>query len=99
MTSNNTEKGKKLAEYYDHREILDEIIDEPVEWSMDTHLRKEILDGHRGKRLKRISITMDPFYLQAIRKIATMKSIPYQNLIRHWLSVGIRKEMHLEEES
>lgn len=98
MTSDNAEQGKYLAEYYDGRNILDEITDERLEWSMDSHLRQEILSGDRKRHLKRISITMDPFYLQAIRKIATMKSIPYQALIRHWLSEDIKRELHIEEE-
>ncbi len=35
-------------------------------------------------------------FIQALRKIATMKSIPYQTLIRQWLAEGIRKELHLK---
>jgi len=98
MTNEGNEKEKKLVEYYDHSEILNEIIDEPMKWSLDTNLRNDIVSRHRRKRLKRISIAVDPFYLQAIRKIATMKAIPYQDLIRHWLSVGIKKEMSIDEE-
>ena len=33
--------------------------------------------------------------LLAIKKIATMKAIPYQTLIRHWLTQYIRKELHI----
>ena len=32
---------------------------------------------------------------QALRKIATMKSIPYQTLICQWLADGIRTELQL----
>jgi len=34
--------------------------------------------------------------IQAIKKVATMKSIPYQTLIRHWLSENLRKELHIK---
>jgi len=33
--------------------------------------------------------------IQALRKIATMKAIPYQTLIRQWLADGIRRELDL----
>jgi predicted DNA binding CopG/RHH family protein len=29
----------------------------------------------------------------AIKKLSTMKSIPYQTLIRHWLAEGIKQEL------
>ncbi len=38
---------------------------------------------------------MDPLQVSTIRKLATIKSIPYQTLIRHWLSDQIRKELNL----
>jgi predicted DNA binding CopG/RHH family protein len=47
------------------------------------------------RRLQNISIKLDPAQIQALRKIATMKSIPYQTLIRQWLADGIRKEFRL----
>ncbi len=31
----------------------------------------------------------------ALKKIAALKSIPYQTLIRQWLAEGMRKELHL----
>jgi len=41
-----------------------------------------ILLGKRKRKLKNISIKVDPLQIQAIKKVATMKSIPYQILIR-----------------
>jgi len=38
---------------------------------------------------------LDPAQVLALRKIATMKSIPYQTLIRQRLAEGIRKELRL----
>jgi predicted DNA binding CopG/RHH family protein len=38
---------------------------------------------------------LDPIQVQAIRKLATMKSMPYQTLIRTWLAEELKKELHL----
>jgi len=84
------------AKYYDEHGVLKEIIDEPVAMSLDTELRRAILLGKRRRNLKNISIKVDPLQIQAIKKVATMKSIPYQTLIRHWLSDNLRKELHIK---
>lgn len=84
------------AKYYDKHGVLREIADEPIEMSLDTELRRTILSGKRRRNLKNISIKMDPLQIQAIKKVATMKSIPYQTLIRHWLSENLKKELHIE---
>ena len=84
------------AKYYDEQGVLKEIIDEPVAMSLDTELRRAIVSGKRRRSLKNISIKMDPLQIQAIKKVATMKSIPYQTLIRHWLSENLRKELHIK---
>ena len=86
---------KDRIEYYDDGDILDEITDETVEFSMDEHLRQDILSGKRKRKLKNITIKMDPLQIMAIKKVAAIKSIPYQTLIRHWLAGEIRKEMDL----
>ena len=88
--------GSVEAKYYDQHGILKEIIDEPIEMSLETELRRTILSGKRRRNLKNISIKMDPLQIQAIKKVATMKSIPYQTLIRHWLSENLKKELHIE---
>jgi len=38
----------------------------------------------------------DPLQITAIKKLANMKSIPYQTLIRHWLAQDIKKELETE---
>ena len=83
------------AEYYDRSGVLGELDESPVEFALEEELRKEILSGRRTRRLQNISIKLDPAQIQALRKIATMKSIPYQTLIRQWLAEGIRKELFL----
>ncbi len=86
-------KSKNWVRYYDERNILDEITDESVDLILDEHLRDEILSGKRKRKLKNITIKIDPLQVMAIKKLSTMKSIPYQTLIRSWLAQGIKSEM------
>ncbi len=86
---------ENLAAYYDRLGVLGELEERPVEFALEEELRRQILRGRRTRRLQNISIKLDPAQIQALRKIATMKSIPYQTLIREWLAEGIRKELHL----
>ena len=86
-------KPKKWIQYYDDRDILDEITDEPVNLVLDEHLREDIVSGKRKRKLKNITIKVDPLQVKAIKKLSTMKSIPYQTLIRSWLAECIKSEM------
>lgn len=88
-------KSKEWIDYYNQTNILDEIIDEPIELSLDEQLRQNILSGKYRRKLKNITIKIDPLQIRAIRKLATMKSVPYQTLIRHWLAKEIKKELKL----
>jgi len=91
-----TRKAKEtLAEFYDRRGVMREIVDAPVRFALEEDLRAQILGGRRARRLQNLSIKLDPVQIQALRKIATMKAIPYQTLIRQWLAEGIRKELRL----
>jgi len=91
-----TRKAKEsLAEYYDRRGVLDEIVGGPVVFALDEELRAQILSGKRARRLQNLSIKLDPAHIQALRKIATRRAIPYQTLIRQWLAQGIRKELRI----
>lgn len=83
------------AEYYDRSGVMREIVEAPVEFALEEELRAQILGGRRTRRLQNLSIKLDPAQIQALRKIATMKSIPYQTLIRQWLAEGICKELRL----
>lgn len=90
-----TRVRESAAEHYDRLGILSELRHEPVEFSLDEELRHNILEGKRTRRLQNISIKVDPAQIQALKKIATMKSIPYQTLIRQWLSECIRRELRI----
>jgi hypothetical protein len=86
---------RDAAAFYDDRGVLSEVIDAPVEFALDEELRREILRGGRARRLKNVTVKLDPVHVQALRKIATQRSIPYQTLIRQWLAEGIRRELKL----
>ena len=89
------EKDKEWADYYDQVNILDELLEEPVAFSLGERLRRDIVSKKRKRKLQNITVKMDPLQVKAIRKLATTKSIPYQTLIRHWLSQEIKKELSL----
>jgi len=89
------EREKQWADYYDQANILDELLEEPVEFNLKEQLRRDIVSKKRKRRLQNITIKIDPLQVQAIRKLATTKSVPYQTLIRHWLSEEIKKELNL----
>ena len=88
------ERDKQWADYYDQVNILDELLEEPIEFSLRGQLRRDILSKNRKRKLQNVTIKLDPLQVQAIRKLATTKSIPYQTLIRHWLSEEIKKELN-----
>ncbi len=85
------ERDKQRADYYDPINILDELLEEPVEFSLGEKPGCDILSKKRKRKLQNVMIKMDPLQIQAIRKLATTKSIPYQTLIGHWLSEEIKK--------
>lgn len=88
-----TSKTKNWIQYYENNDILNEITDESVDLVLDERLHDEIVSGKRKRNLKNVTIKVDPLQIKAIKKLSTMKSIPYQTLIRHWLAEGIKSEM------
>lgn len=92
---NQKRKTRDWVEYYENKNILDEIVDEDVEFSLGDRLREDIVSGARKRNLKNITIKMDPLQIMAIKKLATIKSIPYQTLIRHWLAQDIKEDLDL----
>jgi len=86
-------KDKDWIKYYEERDILNEVTDDPADLILAEDLRQEILSGKRKRNLKNVTIKIDPLQIMAIKKLSTMKSIPYQTLIRHWLAEGIKQEL------
>ena len=85
--------NKNWIQYYEDRDILNEITDESVDLVLDERLRDDIVSGKRKRNLKNVTIKIDPLQIKAIKKLSTMKAIPYQTLIRHWLAEAIKSEM------
>jgi predicted DNA binding CopG/RHH family protein len=83
------------VEYYEAHGILEDIGDKDVDLSLDDSLREDIITGKRKRKLRNVSIKIDPLYLQSIKKIATMKGFPYQTLMRQWLVKEIKKELKI----
>ncbi len=82
-------------EYYDKHGVLGEITDDEVSLSINESLRQDILSGKRRRKLRNITIKLDPLYLVSIKKVATRKGIPYQTLVRLWVAENIRKELKI----
>jgi len=95
MRGRRTRIAESTAAHYDRRGILGEIEHADVEFALDEELRRQILRGARTRRLRNLTIKLDPVQIQALRKIATRRAIPYQTLIRQWLAEGIRRELRL----
>ncbi len=92
-----TKTREDLAAYYDRRRVLGELEERPVVFALDEELRDRIKTGRTKRRLQNVSIKLDPAHVIALRKIAAMKSIPYQTLIRLWLAEGIRRELRFSQ--
>ena len=88
-----TEVPEDFARMYDSEGVLPLLEDEPIEISIDEALREEIESGARRRRLKNVSIKLDPAQIVALKRIATQRAMPYQTLIRTWLADGIRREL------
>lgn len=90
-----TRAKESLAQYYDRSGVLGEIIEVPVELSLEDELKNQILNGERTRRMKNISIKLEPAQIQALKKIAVKKSISYQTLIRAFIAEAIKKELRI----
>lgn len=84
-----------VAALYDTRGVLDELLPGEVEVRLEEELKSAILGGRRRRKLKNVTIKMDPLCLQSVKKIATRQGVPYQTVIRQWLTEKIRKELRI----
>ena len=84
-----------VARYYETHGVLGELIGEPIAFALDPTLRADILHGRRTRRLQNVSIKLDAVHIQALRKLATRRAIPYQTLIREYLADAIRRELRI----
>lgn len=84
---------REEQKFWDEKGVLGFIQEGDEDVGIDSQLKQDILHGRRKRRLKNISLKLDPVYVTVIKKIATQKSLSYQSLIRHWLSENIKKEL------
>ena len=87
------------ARFWDVHRLKGYFEDAAEDVGLDTELREAILKGRRRRSMQPISIKLDPAYVQAIRRIATQKDVPYQVLIRQWLAEALRRELGLSSRS
>ena len=95
MKGKMTKKRMTDEEYYDKHGVVSTIIEGEVAFSLDDALKQDILSGKRRRKLRNITIKIDPLYLVSIKKVATKKGIPYQTLVRQWVAEKIRKELKI----
>jgi predicted DNA binding CopG/RHH family protein len=95
MKARSAKKKVTDEDYYDKRGVLSEIVEGEVALSLDDALKQDILSGKRKRKLRNITIKLDPLYLLSIKKVATKKGIPYQTLVRLWVAENIRKELKI----
>jgi predicted DNA binding CopG/RHH family protein len=95
MKAKSAKKKVTDEDYYDKRGVLNEIVEGEIALSLDDALKQDILSGKRKRKLRNITIKLDPLYLLSIKKVATKKGIPYQTLVRQWVAENIRKELKI----
>jgi len=83
------------AQYYDKHGVLKEIIDEPVEMSLKTELRRSIILVKGGEKLKNISIKVDRYKSRESRK-CSYEVHPISDTHPSLLSQNLKEEMHIE---
>jgi len=92
-------KAKKVPEspavYYDAHGVLGELLPRDIVIHLEEDLKTDILGGHRKRKLRNVTLKLDPLCLQSIKKIATRQGVPYQTVVRQWLTEKIRKELRI----
>lgn len=74
---------------HDSTEYLDDL--EPVEIEVTPELKEKISSARELK--KPITLRLEPNQIDAVKKIASKKGLPYQTLIRMWIVEGISREV------
>lgn len=62
---------------------------EPVQVEVDPELADRVAER---RKTKRITLRLRECQLEAVKRIAAKKDIPYQTLIRSWVAEAIRRE-------
>lgn len=83
------EEEARFWDEHDSTEFIEDL--EQVEIELAPELEEEILSKRELK--KPITLRLEPSQIDAVKKIAVKKGLPYQTLIRLWISERIRKEI------
>jgi len=83
------------SEFWDAHSFLDfpNEVEEIEPFSLSPDLREEILSGRRRRKMRRISLRLDPYHIELIKRIAKQKSVSHQTLMRMWLVERLREEI------
>lgn len=85
---NTEEEEARFWDEHDSTEFIDDF--EPVEIELSPELEDEILSKRELK--KPVTLRLEPSQIDAVKKIAAKKGLPYQTLIRLWITERIKKE-------
>ena len=72
-------------EYYDKHGVLSTIIEGEVAFSLDDALKQDILSGKRRRKLRNITIKIDPLYLVSISRFKSSPPYLLMQGLRHQL--------------
>ncbi|WP_206811089.1 CopG family antitoxin [Paradesulfitobacterium ferrireducens] len=83
----NTEEEEALFwDEHDSTEFIEDF--EPLEIELSKELEDEILSKRELK--KPVTLRLEPSQIDAVKKIAGQKGLPYQTLIRLWITEKIK---------
>jgi len=83
------EEEARFWDEHDSTEFIEDF--EPVEIELSPELEDEILSKRELK--KPITLRLEPSQIDAVKRIAVKKGLPYQTLIRLWITERIRTEI------
>lgn len=83
------EEEARFWDEHDSIEFIEEF--DPIEIEVASELEEEILNKRVLK--KPVTLRLEPSQIDAVKKIAVKKGLPYQTLIRMWIVERIRTEI------
>ncbi|PIY46296.1 MAG: hypothetical protein COZ05_05920 [Armatimonadetes bacterium CG_4_10_14_3_um_filter_59_10] len=82
-------------EFWDTHSFVDfpDEVEAVEPFGLAPRLRDDILSGRRKRAKVSVSLRLDPAHLAAVKKVATVKSLGYQNLMRMWIAEKLKDEL------
>ena len=85
---NSKEEEANFWDTHDSIEFLDEF--KPAEIEVAPELEQRILTKRELK--KPVTLRLEPAQIEDVKRIASRKGLPYQTLIRMWITEAIQQE-------